>query len=504
MNCGNCGGVVKAGGKFCPHCGSAVAAAPPVVPAPTRLGAAEPAPPPTTRYCMTCGGAVGANQAKCHSCGAPLAAPVASGPRKTRLAAPIEASYEAVGSAPVPSPGAAAPRPGAPRPGAATPTRVQAPPAIIKGSNRTFYQLLGLAFLLIACAYVGYHYWSAPPAPETRRAEGPGPGFGELSASGEPAQDSSAEGYTQSQPGDEYQAQSAPPAGWQQAALNERQPSSSTFGTAGGTSSESTGGTPGGSLDRRAEAPGQYQPPAPQSPLDPGASRRPSSRTPSSSAMPRTPARGVNRPPSPPLAGTLTAEARAPRNMANPPPAPLAVESRTPAKATLPSARPREPVPVEPVTPKDPSSAGAGQAPPQQGGPQQGGKVLLPGSQAWRVPPKKTAPADLPTQTAAASPPPRLVPRPPAPPPQVRTEGIIYWTGKLKKNQTIVIDGAEATVGFADGNLLPGSAVEVHIPSPAVQLVEHPTPRNGWKRVAFRCLRSTKRSVTLNIQWKVR
>ena len=161
-------------------------------------------------------------------------------------------------------------------------------------------------------------------------------------------------------------------------------------------------------------------------------------------------------------------------------------------------------MPVEPVTPKDPSSAGAGQAPPQQGDPQQGGKVLLPGSQAWRVPSNKSAPADVPTQTAAASPPPRLGPRPVAPPPQVRTEGIIYWTGKLQKNQTIVIDGGEATVGFADGNLLPGSAVEVHIPSPAVQLVEHPTPRDGWKRVAFRCLRSTKQSVTLNIQWKVR
>ena len=499
MNCANCGGIVKAGGKFCPHCGSAVAAAPPVEPAPTRLGAAEPAPPPTTRYCMTCGGAVGANEAKCDTCGAPLAAPVASGPRKTRLAAPIDASYEAVGSTPVQPPGAAAPGSGAPRPWAATPTRVQASPAIIKGSNHTFYQLLGLAFLLIACAYVGYHYWSAPAAPETRRAEGVEPVYGDLASSGEAtpgsgaqglgasgsvaqgsvAQGSGAVGYSQGQPGDEYQAQSAAGAGGQQAGLSEGQ-APGTFGAASGAGVDLRGTAASGSVDRRAEALGTVPlsgEAGPSRSADPAATRR-ASRQPIDPRAPR-----IVTPPPPP----------------RPPAAPLAVESRPPAKVTLPSARPREPVPVEPVTPKDPSSAGAGQAPPSQGD-----KVLLPGSQAWRVPSKKSAPADEPTQTAAASPPPRSEPRPVAPPPQVRTEGIIYWTGKLKKNQTIVIDGAEATVGFADGNLLPGSAVEVHIPSPAVQLVEYPTPRDGWKRVAFRCLRSTKRSVTLNIQWKLR
>ena len=289
MNCGNCGGVVKAGGKFCPHCGSAVAAAPPLVPAPTRLGAAEPAPPPTTRYCMTCGGAVGANQAKCDTCGAPLAAPVASGPRKTRLAAPIEASYEAVGSVPVQPPG-----PAAPRPGAATPTRVQAPPAIIKGSNRTFYQLLGLAFLLIACAYVGYHYWSAPPAPETRRAEGLEPAYGDLASSGEAtpgsgaqglgasgsvAQGSGAVGYSQGQPGDEYQAQSTAGAGGQELALNEGQAQAGTFGAAAGAGVDLRGTAAGGSVDRRAAAPGPASlsgEAGPPRPADPAAARRPS------------------------------------------------------------------------------------------------------------------------------------------------------------------------------------------------------------------------------------
>ena len=320
MNCANCGGIVKAGGKFCPHCGSAVAAAPPVEPAPTRLGAAEPAPPPTTRYCMTCGGAVGAkfcNEAKCDTCGAPLAAPVASGPRKTRLAAPIDASYEAVGSTPVQPPGAAAPGSGAPRPWAATPTRVQASPAIIKGSNHTFYQLLGLAFLLIACAYVGYHYWSAPAAPETRRAEGVEPVYGDLASSGEAtpgsgaqglgasgsvaqgsvAQGSGAVGYSQGQPGDEYQAQSAAGAGGQQAGLSEGQ-APGTFGAASGAGVDLRGTAASGSVDRRAEALGTVPlsgEAGPSRSADPAATRR-ASRQPIDPRAPRI----VTPPPRPP------------------------------------------------------------------------------------------------------------------------------------------------------------------------------------------------------------
>ncbi len=169
----------------------------------------------------------------------------------------------------------------------------------------------------------------------------------------------------------------------------------------------------------------------------------------------------------------------------------------SPSSPPTPAAPPRSSARVDPF-PTQSSAARTANAPPERGG-----KVLLPGGQAWKAPSKKSDPAAPRQQTASASPPPRLQPRPPAPAPQPKSEGIIYWTGTLKKNQTIVIEGTEATAGFADGDLLPGNAVDVHIPSPAVALVERPTPRNGWKRVAFRCLRSTKRSVTLNIQWRM-
>jgi hypothetical protein len=89
----------------------------------------------------------------------------------------------------------------------------------------------------------------------------------------------------------------------------------------------------------------------------------------------------------------------------------------------------------------------------------------------------------------------------PAPAPQALEEGIIYWTGRLTKNQVIVIDRGKATIGMADGNL-PATPVDVWLPSPAVTLVERPTSQNNWSRVAFRCLQSTNRNVTLNIQWK--
>ena len=457
MNCGKCGGVVEAGGKFCRQCGSPVAAAPVEPPPLTRLASTDPVPGETTRYCMTCGGAVAANQSKCDACGTALVAPAASGPPKTRLAEPIEASYEALGSAPT----------------APTPTRMQTAPAgRPPRSNRTFYQLLGVAFLLIACGYVGYHYLSAPPAPETRRAE-----HLELLA-GQPAPAASG-GSWKGRPNDEYAAQSPPPlaAGRQTGAVGAAP--SDTMSDSTGSAADPRAGAPDRPVEplRGTPAPREYKQPAP-------------SRLASPAAPP--PTRYANPPPKIPRDATPAAEARTPGNAVSSPPRPLAVESPTPA------APPRSSAPVDPF-PTQSSPAKTEKAPPERGG-----KVLLPGSEAWRPPSTKSAPARPPRQTASASPPPRLQPRPPAPAPQPKGEGIIYWTGQLKKNQTIVIDGTEATVGFADGDLLPGKAVDVHIPSPAVALAERPTPRNGWKRVAFRCLRSTKRPVTLNIQWRTR
>lgn len=116
-----------------------------------------------------------------------------------------------------------------------------------------------------------------------------------------------------------------------------------------------------------------------------------------------------------------------------------------------------------------------------------GGEVLMPGGKASKR-----------VNTAPVKPPPAA---PPAPPPLKK--GTIYWTGKLQKNQVIVIEKGEATVGIADGDHFTGIPIDVHLPSPAVSLVERPTAQNNWSRVAFRCLRTTKQSVTINIQWNL-
>jgi len=120
--------------------------------------------------------------------------------------------------------------------------------------------------------------------------------------------------------------------------------------------------------------------------------------------------------------------------------------------------------------------------------------VLMPGSQAW-----KRADPPLRTNTPLAVTPP---PSAPAPKPALQ-KGTIYWTGKLQKNQVIVIENGEANSGFADGQHFTGIPIDVHLPSPAVRLVERPTAQNNWNRVAFQCLRTTKESVTINVQWNL-
>lgn len=92
-----------------------------------------------------------------------------------------------------------------------------------------------------------------------------------------------------------------------------------------------------------------------------------------------------------------------------------------------------------------------------------------------------------------------LRPAPPAAP--AVEEGILYWTGRLRKNQVITIEAGSASVGQVEGKL-PGIPVDVWLPSPAVVLAERPNPDNNWGRVAFRCVRDTNRNVTINVQWK--
>ncbi|MDA1313648.1 MAG: hypothetical protein O2968_09965 [Acidobacteria bacterium] len=125
----------------------------------------------------------------------------------------------------------------------------------------------------------------------------------------------------------------------------------------------------------------------------------------------------------------------------------------------------------------------------------------MPGSQAWKPTPKAAAPQPAAPVPAPSRPAVITAPAPaPAPP---ANEGIIYWTGKLEKNKVVVIENGQVNMGQASGDLFTGIPVDIHLPSPAVVLVERPTAQNNWRRVAFRCLRNTNGSVTINIQWSL-
>ncbi len=152
-----------------------------------------------------------------------------------------------------------------------------------------------------------------------------------------------------------------------------------------------------------------------------------------------------------------------------------------------------------------PEPAGASSEPEDEPQPRRGrrpSKILLPGAGAYSPPPPPAP--KRPAAGSSAEPQQqktvRSQPQPPAAP-RAPKEGIIYWTGRLQQNRVIVIEADSATTGVVDGSLLPGVPVELRVLSPVVALVERPGPQNGWKRVSFRCLKTTKASVTLNLQW---
>jgi len=332
----------------------------------------EEAPPPAEVRCDSCGEELTTDDRFCQSCGAQVGGPAITEGQASRLTEPVEAQFEGVDTAGVEPMGSRA---------------AVAPPAE-KSSNSTIYTLLGLAFVLIACAYFAYDYFSTPRSPGL--ATTPGEQI-------ELAQD----GTTSAASSDAIDLQS-------QSRLDEAAPS--------GSPPPSTARKPATSSPR---------------PTPPRTTQRTSPDTSQEGAAGRL---------DPPL---------------------------SPPRAAPPAASP---------PPKAPSSG-----------------VLMPGGTASKRTQSPLRANTPPVKASSAAPPPK-------PPLQ---KGTIYWTGKLQKNQVIVIENEEATIGIADGDYFTGIPIDVHLPSPAVRLVERPTTQNNWKRVAFRCLRTTKQSVTINIQWNL-
>lgn len=418
MKCSECGEGLRDGDKFCIRCGAGVETA-----AAAREAASEP------EACSRCGAALIPGDRFCKECGASVGAGIAE-KKTSRLSAPIDTKYEAV----EPSPVAAAPEV------VAGPAARTSPRSTPKQSNRTFYQLLGLALVLIACGYLAYDYFVTPRHQGTFLAA--------RQETGEAAQEAAAA----TAPGT---AGGLPPATPQ----TQRPAAVSQVPTASGLAAD-VRTTPAVN-------------PAPNSPPN---------SAPRKSVQPA------------PVAKQAAAQVRpAPRVDAPASAPPVAVPAAAPSLPAAPVASPAAAPPkVVASSPPPPSQ------PQQQPNP---GTVLLPGSQAWKPPSKTAAP-----QAAATAPAPNrpaVITAPAPPPPPAANEGIIYWTGKLEKNKVVVIENGQVNMGQVSGNLFTGIPVDVHLPSPAVALVERPTAQNNWRRVAFRCLRNTDGSVTINIQWNL-
>lgn len=120
-----------------------------------------------------------------------------------------------------------------------------------------------------------------------------------------------------------------------------------------------------------------------------------------------------------------------------------------------------------------------------------------------------TAPQQAaPTPVVQAPPPVVETPRPPAvrtepapqrPQPSVPAAGLITWSGKLKKNEAVAIDGTGASTGTLQG-ALPGVPVMIEVEPKEIGVAEAPGPGNGWRRLVLRS--RADRNMVVTIRWQ--
>jgi TonB family protein len=118
------------------------------------------------------------------------------------------------------------------------------------------------------------------------------------------------------------------------------------------------------------------------------------------------------------------------------------------------------------------------------------------------APPRETS------QAAAPPPPPPRQPSlpPPTPQPQATarytgpSSGTLTWSGALKKNLLVVVEGNQATEGSVMGSL-PGVPVTVQVDTKDVALVDSPGPGGGWKKLSFRSTKNMNSVVV--IRWRL-
>ncbi len=73
------------------------------------------------------------------------------------------------------------------------------------------------------------------------------------------------------------------------------------------------------------------------------------------------------------------------------------------------------------------------------------------------------------------------------------------WSGKLKKNEAVAIDGTGASTGTLQGSL-PGVPVMIEIEPKEIGVAEAPGPGNGWRRLVLRS--RADRNMVVTIRWQ--
>ena len=80
------------------------------------------------------------------------------------------------------------------------------------------------------------------------------------------------------------------------------------------------------------------------------------------------------------------------------------------------------------------------------------------------------------------------------------TSGMVIWSGPLRKDGVITIDGGQASAGTVQGGL-PGVPVMLETDNKDVGFAEMPGPSNGWKKVGIRGRKN--QNVVVTLRWKV-
>lgn len=98
---------------------------------------------------------------------------------------------------------------------------------------------------------------------------------------------------------------------------------------------------------------------------------------------------------------------------------------------------------------------------------------------------------------------PQRTPVAPAAPPRKYTgpsSGTLVWSGPLRRDALITIEGDRASEGTLQGSL-PGVPVLIETDFRDIGFAEMPSPSNGWKRLSFRGRRN--QNVVVVLRWRV-